>query len=158
MCDYSLMNFPNRLAADGEQLVVHRFPTGSLGLASPPDLKPAPRTNGLHRSLWNSLKDFFIAPNPCAVPAVCIPPGARLRLNHIPQGFCRQFKLEAEEEVRFEQLSAAPNTYRDAVVFGNGLKLRLQDLPIGQQVTVLSLTMSAAEEPVLLSEEPSRTY
>jgi len=40
MCDYSLACFPNRLAVEGEQLVVHRFQTGALGLASPcPDLK-----------------------------------------------------------------------------------------------------------------------
>ena len=38
MCDYSLMNVPNRLAREQEDLVAHRFPTGSLGLASPKDL------------------------------------------------------------------------------------------------------------------------
>jgi len=26
MCDYSLAGIPNRLAVEGEQLVVHRFP------------------------------------------------------------------------------------------------------------------------------------
>jgi len=41
MCDYSLMAVPNRLAREGEELVAHRFPTGSLGLASPADLKRA---------------------------------------------------------------------------------------------------------------------
>ena len=41
MCDYSLMAVPNRLAQEGEELVTHRFPTGSLGLASPPDLRQA---------------------------------------------------------------------------------------------------------------------
>ena len=38
MCDYSLMAIPNRLAEEGEDLVAHRFPTGSVGLASPRDL------------------------------------------------------------------------------------------------------------------------
>jgi hypothetical protein len=33
MCDYSLHTFPNRLAADGEDLVVYRFGAESLGLA-----------------------------------------------------------------------------------------------------------------------------
>ena len=60
MCDYSLMAVPNRLAQQGEELVAHRFPTGSLGLASPCDLKriadaPAPA----RRNFWNALKDFF---------------------------------------------------------------------------------------------------
>ena len=35
MCNYSLAGLPSRLAVEGEQLVVHRFPTGTLGLASP---------------------------------------------------------------------------------------------------------------------------
>ncbi len=47
MCDYSLMAVPNRLAQEGEELVMHRFPTGSLGLASPVDLKPAARPPAL---------------------------------------------------------------------------------------------------------------
>jgi hypothetical protein len=33
MCDYSLAHFPNRLAVEGEQLIVHRFDTLSIGLA-----------------------------------------------------------------------------------------------------------------------------
>jgi len=32
MCDYSLAHFPNRLAVEGEQLVVHRFGARTLGL------------------------------------------------------------------------------------------------------------------------------
>jgi hypothetical protein len=38
MCDYSLMAVPNRLAQENEELVAHRFPTGSMGLASPSNL------------------------------------------------------------------------------------------------------------------------
>lgn len=33
MCDYSLAYFPNRLAVKGEQLVVYRFPCGTLGVS-----------------------------------------------------------------------------------------------------------------------------
>src|SRR5689334_4379775 len=39
MCDYSLFAIPNRLAKEQENLVAHRFPTGSMGLASPMDLR-----------------------------------------------------------------------------------------------------------------------
>jgi hypothetical protein len=79
------MAVPNRLAQEGEELVTHRFPTGSLGLASPKDLKkaaspPAPA----RKSFWGALKDFFDPPRAEPVPAVCIPPGARLRLEDIP--------------------------------------------------------------------------
>ena len=35
MCDYSLQGIENRLAEEGEVLVVHRFHTGSKGLSSP---------------------------------------------------------------------------------------------------------------------------
>jgi hypothetical protein len=39
MCDYSLMAIPNRLAVSGEELIVHRFEAGSVGLASAFDLR-----------------------------------------------------------------------------------------------------------------------
>src|SRR2546422_579120 len=32
MCDYSLAGIPNRLATEGEQLMVYRFPTGALAV------------------------------------------------------------------------------------------------------------------------------
>ncbi len=34
MCDYSLAGLRTRLAVEGEELVVYRFPTGSIGLTS----------------------------------------------------------------------------------------------------------------------------
>ena len=40
MCDYSLQGIRNRLAEQGEILVVHRFQTGSKGLTSPRYLQP----------------------------------------------------------------------------------------------------------------------
>jgi hypothetical protein len=63
MCDYSLAGMPNRLAVAGEQLVIHRFSTGAQGLTSPK-----------FPGSWSSRE----------TPAVCIPPGARLRLRNIP--------------------------------------------------------------------------
>src|SRR5437899_13064216 len=78
MCDYSLAGLPSRLAVEGEQLVVHRFPTGSLGLAS-----PCPSV-----SRWRATKQ---------IPAVCIPPGARLLLRDIPKGLQQQFSVRGTE-------------------------------------------------------------
>src|SRR5258705_8608445 len=115
MCDYSLAGNPKRLAVEGEQLVVHRFSTGSLGLASACSLL----SNG--------------------TTAVCIPPGARLRLRDIPEALQLQFGLNATEEVTFVQLSAEAYQYRDAVRFQNGREILLQRLGCGQQVEVLSL-------------------
>jgi hypothetical protein len=47
MCDYSLQGIRNRLAEEGETLVVHRFYTGSKGLTSPKYLKPTEKSKGL---------------------------------------------------------------------------------------------------------------
>src|SRR6266581_6319604 len=38
MCDYSLMSLPNRLAVCGDELIVHRFELGAIGLASAADV------------------------------------------------------------------------------------------------------------------------
>jgi hypothetical protein len=160
MCDYSLMAVPNRLAREGEELVAHRFPTGSLGLASPTDLKravdpPLPA----RKSFWCALKEFFNPPKSEPVPAVCIPPGARLQLQDIPVRLQHELSVGAVEDVTFTQLSAAVNSYRDAVRFANGREVRLQELREGQRVMVLDL--SAAEEldlDVLREERAEFSY
>jgi hypothetical protein len=145
MCDYSLMAVPNRLAREGEELVAHRFPTGSLGLASPADLKRAmdPPTPA-RKSYWRAVVEFFNPPKSEPVPAVCIPPGARLELQDISVRLQQELNVSAVERVTFTQISAAVNSYRDAVRFANGREVRLQELREGQRVRVLDL--SAAEE------------
>jgi hypothetical protein len=145
MCDYSLMAVPNRLAREGEDLVAHRFPTGSLGLAAPADLKraidpPAPA----RKSVWRAVVEFFNPPKSEPVPAVCIPPGARLELQDISLRLQQELNVSAVERVTFTQISAAVNSYRDAVRFTNGREVRLQELREGQRVRVLDL--SAAED------------
>ena len=154
MCDYSLMAVPNRLAREGEDLVAHRFPTGSLGLASPADLRrvanpPAP----VKRSLWCALKEFFNPPKAEPVPAVCIPPGARLHLQDIPARLQHEYGVSASEEVTFTQISAAVNSYRDAVRFVNGREVRLQELREGQRVKVLDLSLAEELDLERLREE-----
>jgi len=144
MCDYSLMAVPNRLAREGEDLVAYRFPTGSLGLAAPCDVKRAAEPARTRGTLWGVLRDFFNPPRATPVAAVCIPPGARLQLSDIPLRVQREMGVEPEEQVTFTQISAAAHTYRDAVRFSNGRELRLQELREGQRVRVLDL--SAAEE------------
>ena len=116
MCDYSLAGLPNRLAIEGEQLVVHRFYTGAIGLASP------------FPSILNR-----------EVPAVCVPPGARLRLSEIPEHLQHELDIGPTEEVMFVQRSADAYAYRDAIRFRNGRDVLLQRLATGQRVDVLSL-------------------
>jgi hypothetical protein len=137
MCDYSLFALRTRLAVEGEDLVVYRFPTGSLGLTSPAELetyKQQPRG-------WRS---WFNAPEvPCAV---CIPPGARLLLRDIPERLQRQLGVAVMEEVVFVQLSNMPGRHRDGVQFANNQRILLQHFAEGQRARVLSLSSATPEE------------
>ena len=154
MCDYSLMAVPNRLATEHEDLVAHRFPTGSIGLASPADLcRASDPAQAPPKGIWTAVKNFFSPPVRQPVAAVCIPPGARLRLGDIPERLQRELGVGPEEEVTFTQISAAVNSYRDAVRFCNGRQIRLQELREGQRVRVLDLSLAEIFEP-LLEEYP----
>jgi len=142
MCDYSLGGIPNRLAVEGEELIVHRFPTHSVGLASPTDLQPKIIEVPLQRdrSIWSAIKNFFAPSLDCGgAPAVCIPPGASLILKNIPVDLQRKWSIAEEENVVFVQTSAEVNTYRDAVSFRNGRRVLLQNLAEGMHVKVASL-------------------
>ena len=125
MCDYSLAHYPNRLAVEGEQLVVHRFPSGTVGLASSGQEMSSSSQNP-KRSACNC--------------AVCVPPGAQLRLHDIPEHIQTSLGVGAVEEVMFVERSAEAFVHRDAVGFGNGRQVLLQYLHVGQRVDVLSLS------------------
>lgn len=142
MCDYSLCGIPNRLAVEGEELVIHRFSTGSMGLASLTDLQEFERLKEAapRKTFWQSFKSFFEQPDQSATaPAVCIPPGAYLIVRNIPADLQRRCRVNQEEAALFTQLNADFNSYRDAVRFQSGCEVRLQDLREGIHVQVLSL-------------------
>ena len=138
MCDYSLHGIKNRLANEGEVLVVHRFYSASKGLTSPEYLKRAERPKGLIAALKRM---FVVYADECAV---CIPDGAQLRLDGISQKVQKAHNLSATEMVTFRQLSANVATYRDAVEFASGVKVRLQELEEGQHVEVQALSSEQA--------------
>ena len=99
------------------------------------------------KSWWQSLIEFFTCPPAASdATAVCIPPGARLILRGFPADLQRQYHISAEEGVVFTQLSADLNTFRDAVRFTNGMEMRLQSLPEGMCVEVLSLAGTREHE------------
>jgi len=131
MCDYSLAHFLNRLAVAGEELMVRRFNTGTLGLA-PALLQPGA---GL---------------SPDSIPAVCVPPGARLLLRDIPERIQQALNVGPLEEVTFVEQSADAFRYRDAVRFGNGRETLVQQLACGQSVFVLRLDGAEGEEGELV--------
>jgi hypothetical protein len=157
MCDYSLHGIKNRLANEGERLFIHKFHTGSKGLASATDLrnleKPAPAPAGagvwVRFKCWvENQKRWINDDMKRALPAVCIPPGARLYVDGIPAPMQKQFGVGPREEVTFVQLTAEPFRYRDAIRFNNGHEVLLQKLSDGLRMYVLCLSLAEeAPEP-----------
>jgi len=144
MCDYSLIGIPNRLANEGEELVVHRFPIGSMGLVpSQPASQETGAGQASERGLWQRIKDLFRTDSFDRYTAVCVPPGARLLLRDIPGETQKVLRIGPEEEVTFTQLTAEANAYRDAIRFDSGTELLLQKLREGQRIRILRL---AADE------------
>jgi len=155
MCDYSLHGIKNRLANEGEQLFIHKFHTGSKGLASVTDLRnletPADAGVWARFKCWVENRRRRINGDiKRALPAVCIPPGARLHVYEIPAPMQKQFGVGPREEVTFVQLTAEPFRYRDAIRFSNGRQILLQKLADGLSMEVLSLA--------LVEETPAPTF
>jgi hypothetical protein len=150
MCDYSLMTVPNRLAANGEELIVHRFQEGSIGLASASEIRLEQASRKLRlQGFWPKLKEFF-RPKAEGIPAVCIPPGSRLLIRDIPQNVHGEWGVQKSvAEAVFTQVTAEEFRHRDAVCFGSGTIVLLQRLMEGQRVRVVSV--SSEEE---LQTEP----
>jgi hypothetical protein len=137
MCDYSLAALRTRLAAESEELVVYRFPTGTLGLTSPDELEKYKQELRGWRSRLNPRE------TPCAI---CIPPYAHLLLRDIPERLQRQLGVRVVEEVVFIHMSDMPGRHRDGVRFRNDQELLLQHLAEGQRAHVLSLSTLSEEE------------
>jgi hypothetical protein len=153
MCDYSLMGIRSRLAVEGEELVTFRFSMGSVGLA--------PWSQGIEqihtkacsqRCFWGALRKIFLDPIRDSIPAVCVPPGARLLLIAVQQAIQQRAGVGAVEEITFTQLTAAENQYRDAVRFPNGVEILLQDFANGQRVRVLDLSWAEPRHPEIAEE------
>lgn len=146
MCDYSLYEFPNRLAREGEELVTYRFPSGSLGLVSPVELESArSKEKGSSNRFWEAATNHFdllsrsrthALSNVCAI---CVPPGARLILKDISPLMQRDLGVCSEEGGKFIETSAETHRHRDAIILANGCVIPLQQLCEGQRVEVLSL-------------------
>lgn len=151
MCDYSLFEYLNRPAVEGEELATYRFQSRSLGLVSLPELRTREAmcaSRGIPRRLWSALKGVS-AMTPAPV-AVCVPHGARLRLEQIPASFRKQYRLEGNEDVTLVQTTVASHTHRDAIRFANGEETLLQNVPEGQRMHVLDLgpdTMETLVDP-----------
>ena len=159
MCDYSLHAQPNRLAREGEELILASFPGGSRGFA--PCVEYQEHTTWQERQTrpkidwtWKGIKTYLRSraaePPRCPLMAVCVPPGAQLQLEDIPLSMQRELGVSQTEEVIFTQLGYEAYTYRDAVRFNNGKEVLLQRLSHKQRAIVLSLggKTEAFEDPI----------
>jgi len=113
MCDYSLEVYGSRPAREGERYVTTRFPSGTIGLASPEN----------------------------ASTAVCLNCDTALRIDGIPAGLRKEFGLKAHEDAVFIRLDTG--AYRDGVRFGNGAEISLQKFPPGVEIAVKQLLENA---------------
>jgi hypothetical protein len=107
MCDYSLEMYASRPAREAERYVTMRFPSGSVGLASPGD---------------------------CTT-AVCVQYDTHLRLENISTDLQTRLGVKPEEDVVFARLEHG--AYRDGIRFGNGKEVSLQLLGSGVNVTLV---------------------
>lgn len=137
MCDYSLMMVHSRLAVDGEELIAHRFRSGSVGLVSCFDFTCWQNRRPVG---WKArIKQWFSADEEPA-PVVCIPPGARLLLYGIPRSLQQEIHVGESVEATFTEISAEVGQHRDALRIGGESILMLMALPEGQRLKVLRLS------------------
>jgi len=109
MCDYSLEMYGSRPARESERYETVRFPSGSVGLASPGD---------------------------CGT-AVCVQYDTRLRLENIPLHIQASLRVSATEEVTFVRLDHG--AYRDGIRFRNGKEMSIQQLNSGVSAVVVQM-------------------
>jgi len=146
MCDYSLHGIENRLATEGETLVIHRFSTGSKGLTPPQNVQP----ENSSKSLYAFLASKFIEPSDeCAV---CIPDGAHLDWKGISMSNQLALGISENETVTFRQLFLEGPGHRDAIELKGGRRIGLQELEEGETFSVVALTAERTTTDLILRE------
>jgi len=113
MCDYSLELYGSRPAREGEVYVTTRFPSGSIGFASPGD----PNT------------------------AVCMQCDTQLVLTDMPEDMRTRLAIGAEAEATFAQ--AETGAYRDGLRLASGRFVSLQELRPGVHAYIPALLEKA---------------
>jgi hypothetical protein len=100
MCDFSLEQYRSRKAMPGEELLLTRFPRGSVGMTA------SGKTSK----------------------AVCVLPGTKGQLTAIPAAVQEKYGVKETESVEFETKDRPNTSYRDGVLFANGASVLLQEL------------------------------
>jgi len=124
MCDYSLEMYASRPARESEKYVTTRFPSGSIGLATPGD---------------------------CTT-AVCVQYDTHLMLEGLSSDLQARLDVRSEEEVVFARLEHG--AYRDGVKFGNGKEVSLQLLGSGVMASLMTVAQAPeTEKPIAEARE-----
>ena len=148
MCDYSLYSVQNRLAEDGEELVLHRFETSTLGFVSASDLVNWECARKSDSGFWSTMREWLLPRQTRRLPAVCIPPGTLLQLSEVPVDTQAFLSIGSSEIVTFDEISSRSYSYRDALCLSDGTRVLLQDLPAGIHALVLPASPEPVYEPV----------
>ncbi len=164
--DYSLIKIRNRLADEGEELVVHRFGGGIARMVARADFEYWLRRASTveeeqSRGLWESIKNYFTGfltyygsvdkvrtAGDEPGPVVAIPPEALLRVFDVPAAWQEQYQLAACEDALFLELPQP--IFRCGLCFGNGIIVPLGMLPEGQKIKVLRRSWIESLEPELI--------
>ena len=146
MCDYSLYSFENRLADEGEDLTLYKFDSGTLGFVSTSDLART-QIAKMQTGWWNHVTHWLQGKRATRLPAVCVPPGARLLLTGVPLQVQKSLGVGPDEVVVFAEISSESYSYRDALLLPNGTRVLLQDLPPGIHALVLTTSSEPIADP-----------
>jgi len=141
MCDYSLYAIQQRLASEGEELVVHRFETGSIGFASAHDVQEEAAHCPTRGGRFHSFINWLRLGSRSTITAVCIPPGTSLLLK-VPEDAQSVSGVPNLNKVIFDELSTESYAHHDVLRLPDGRQIFLRDLTEGIRATVLSLDSS----------------
>ena len=123
MCDYSLEMYGSRPARESERYETVRFPSGSVGLASPGD---------------------------CGT-AVCVQYDTRLRLENIPPHLQSSLRIKSCEDATFIRLNHG--AYRDGLRFDNGREISMQQLNSGVSAVLTPVDVAMSDASVIRALE-----
>ncbi|HWE52621.1 MAG TPA: hypothetical protein VG273_22705 [Bryobacteraceae bacterium] len=149
MFDLSARRTLDRLAVQGEEVVVHKFRNRNARLVPGPEFDDwrARRRGGF----WQWLMDLFSSGDE-ALTVVHIPPGTWVRLVGIPEVL--RGRAGKCQEAIFMQLLGPGGECRDALslAYGNAL---LQFVPHGQRLKILWLSSAQDTTPEMDEFEPA---
>lgn len=144
MCDYSLYTIQNRLAEEGEELILHKFETGTLGFASASDFSRAGSLNTRSRYFLGQYEGLVGTAAYSTVHGDLRSSRNSLITERHSTNCADTPPHRPKEIALFTEVSDRSYSYRDALLPPNGTRVLLQDLPAGLHALVLSLSPGTA--------------